>query len=425
MKNIFKEEILNILLFLLIIIVPLQTRYFLSIYKIDNIFFEYGTIAIYETDIYIIFLIVYLFFYNLKNKLFKFNNKTKTFSILLILFNLFLNLSLLRSINKNSSIYFNIRFFVFSCLAFLLSFIKIDKKYIKDGFICSSLIESIIAIYQFASQKIVANKFLGLANHFPYDPGTSVIEKSDGRFLRAYGLLPHPNILGVFLVIGFIFLCIKILQGNIKNKYSSYLILGIIFIGIIVTFSRLSLLLLLIFFIIYIFRHYFLKREKLEVEKFLSIFCVLLSIFLIFKDLIFTRIIDSRLNNISNYERKDQYVESVNIIKNKNNFLFGIGERNYTFYIYNTNNVKGVYDLKPIHNIYFLSLNELGIFGFITFIILLLSPLLINNDSDIKLVYFILLVSGFFDHFLMTENFGIFILMLFIGIMFSKQYKLE
>ncbi|HNW21150.1 MAG TPA: O-antigen ligase family protein [Bacteroidales bacterium] len=271
----------------------------------------------------------------------------------------------------------------------------------------------------------MANKFLGLANHFPYDPGTSVIEKSDGRFLRAYGLLPHPNILGVFLVIGFIFLCIKILQGNIKNKYSSYLILGIIFIGIIVTFSRLSLLLLLIFFIIYIFRHYFLKREKLEVEKFLSIFCVLLSIFLIFKDLIFTRIIDSRLNNISNYERKDQYVESVNIIKNKNNFLFGIGERNYTFYIHNANNVKGVYDLKPIHNIYFLSLNELGIFGFITFIILLLSPLLINNDSDIKLVYFILLVSGFFDHFLMTENFGIFILMLFIGIMFSKQYKLE
>ncbi|HOC96222.1 MAG TPA: O-antigen ligase family protein [bacterium] len=425
MKNIFKEEILNILLFLLIIIVPLQTRYFLSIYKIDNIFFEYGTIAIYATDIYIIFLIIYLFFYNLKNKLFKFNNKTKTFSILLILFNLFLNLSLLRSINKNSSIYFNIRFFVFSCLAFLLSFIKIDKKYIKDGFICSSLIESIIAIYQFASQKIVANKFLGLANHFPYDPGTSVIEKSDGRFLRAYGLLPHPNILGVFLVIGFIFLCIKILQGNIKNKYSSYLILGIIFIGIIVTFSRLSLLLLLIFFIIYIFRHYFLKREKLEVEKFLSIFCVLLSIFLIFKDLIFTRIIDSRLNNISNYERKDQYVESVNIIKNKNNFLFGIGERNYTFYIHNANNVKGVYDLKSIHNIYFLSLNELGIFGFITFIILLLSPLLINNDSDIKLVYFILLVSGFFDHFLMTENFGIFILMLFIGIMFSKQYKLE
>jgi len=425
MKNIFKEEILNILLFLLIIIVPLQTRYFLSIYKIDNIFFEYGTIAIYATDIYIIFLIIYLFFYNLKNKLFKFNNKTKTFSILLILFNLFLNLSLLRSINKNSSIYFNIRFFVFSCLAFLLSFIKIDKKYIKDGFICSSLIESIIAIYQFASQKIVANKFLGLANHFPYDPGTSVIEKSDGRFLRAYGLLPHPNILGVFLVIGFIFLCIKILQGNIKNKYSSYLILGIIFIGIIVTFSRLSLLLLLIFFIIYIFRHYFLKREKLEVEKFLSIFCVLLSIFLIFKDLIFTRIIDSRLNNISNYERKDQYVESVNIIKNKNNFLFGIGERNYTFYIHNANNVKGVYDLKSIHNIYFLSLNELGIFVFITFIILLLSPLLINNDSDIKLVYFILLVSGFFDHFLMTENFGIFILMLFIGIMFSKQYKLE
>lgn len=417
MKNIFKDRILNILIFLLIIILPLQTRYFLYVGKINNIFFEYGSLAIYLSDIYVVFLIIYLLIYNFKNKLFKFNNKTKTISFLLIIFNIFLNLSLINSINKNISIYFNIRFFIFSIFIFLLLFPKIDKKYFKDGFIYSGVIQGIMAIYQFANQKIIANKFLGLSDHFPYDLGTSVVENYSGRFLRSYGLLPHPNILGIFLVTSFAFLFFEILKNRKKN-YINYFLLGIIFIGIILTFSRAAFIILIVFILITLF--YIIKNKvKINVEKIVIIFLILFTNIFIFKSLIFTRISDNRLNNISNIERENQYFESTDIVRN--NFLFGVGERNYTTYISRVDNIKNVYDLKPVHNIYILILSELGIFGFVTFIILITVPLFIKYDIEIMIVYFLILLSGLFDHFLITESFGLYVIMLFLCILFNKK----
>jgi len=420
MKNIFREKILNILLFFLIIIIPLQTRYFFYTSKIENIFFEYGTIAIYLTDIYILFFIIYLLIYNFKNKLFKFNNRIKTFFILLTIFNISLNISLIQSINKNISLYFNIRFFILSIFVFLLSFTKINKNIFKDGFIYSSFFEACIAIYQFADQKIIANKFLGLSNHFPYDLGTSVIENINGRLLRSYGLLTHPNILGIFLLIGFIFLFIKMLNQDNK-KYLNYFLLGVIFIGIILTFSRTVFLMLLIFFIIFFV--YKIKNKdfkKNDIYKLSIIFFIIFSNLFIFKNLIFTRISDNRLNNISNSERSNQYLESINVIKD--NFFFGVGERNYTLYILDKNQSNDPY-IKPVHNIYLLALCELGLFGFIIFILLTMLPLYIKQSLDIKIIYFLILVSGLFDHFLLTENFGLFIIIFFLGMMFINTNK--
>lgn len=46
---------------------------------------------------------------------------------------------------------------------------------------------------------------LGWLGEFPLDPaqsGVSVIQSGDVRWLRAYGLLPHPNVLAGFLVLG-------------------------------------------------------------------------------------------------------------------------------------------------------------------------------------------------------------------------------
>lgn len=431
MRNIFKENFLNVLIFLLIIIIPIQTRYFLHLEKINNIFFEYESMSIYVTDIFIIFFSIYLFIYNLKNKLFKFNNKKRTFLLLLILINIILNISITQSINKNISIYFNLRFFLFSIFIFLLSFIKVNKENIKNAFVYSSFIQSIFAIIQFKNQEILSNKFLGLASHYPYELGTSVIENVSGRFLRSYGFLPHPNILGFLLFIGFTFIFFKIL--NIKNEknnkilFLNYFILGIIFIGIILTFSRMIFLMLILFFIfiiLYEFKKYFIDKKSIGNynKKFFIIFIILLSNFFIFKSLIFTRIVNSRLNNISNNERMGQYSESINMIKE--NFLFGVGERNYTIYKMNNSNISDPYNLKPIHNIYVLIFSEIGFFGFLIFVTFLLIPIFIKFDLEIKFLYLLILISGIFDHFLLTEGFGVFILLFIIGIIFTRNKEL-
>ena len=456
MKNFFNKKILNILLFILIILIPIQTRYFLNINKINNNFFEYGTTSIYLLDLYIILFIIYLFFYNLKNKLFILNKKRKTFLYLLIIFNILLNISAMVSIDKEISTYFNLKILTLSIFIFFLSFIKLNIKNIKEFFILSSLMQAIFSIIQFIDQNIIANKFLGIAEKFPQNLGVSVIENNYGRYLRSYGFFTHPNILGIFLLIGFIFLIFKIInfetiENNNKNKlikYFNYYIFGIIFLGIIFTFSRIaifiSILFIIIFFIYKVF--YYLKNKdnininnyinnkiniKIEnnikyINNFILIFIIQFIIILIFKDLIFLRLNnDNRLNVISNTQRINQYNESKDIIKN--NFLLGVGSRNYTIYKYKTNFNKEInsWDLIPVHNIYLLIFSELGILGFISFLIFLIMPIFIKIDKEIKIVYLFILFSGMFDHFLITENFGNILLFLFIGILISNTKYLE
>ena len=330
--------------------------------------------------------------------------------------------------NKDVSIYFNLRFFIFSIFIFLLSFIKINRENIKNAFIYSSFFQSIIAIMQFKNQEILSNKFLGIASHYPYELGTSVIENMDGRFLRAYGFLPHPNMLGFLLFIGFIFTFFKLLNSkneiNNRKLFLNYFILGIIFIGIILTFSRMIFLMLILFFIsiiLYELKKYFIDKKSIENynKKIFIIFIILLSSIFIFKDLIFTRIVNNRLNNISNSERVGQYSESINMIRG--NFLFGVGERNYTIYKMNNSKISNPYILKPIHNTYMLIFSEIGLFGFLVFVTFLLLPIFIKFDLEIKFLYLLILISGVFDHFLLTENFGVFILLFIIGVIFARN----
>ena len=206
MKNFFNKKTLNILIFIFIILLPLQTRYFLSIDTINNIFFEYQTISIYLLDLYVLFFIIYLFIYNIKNNLFILNNKRKLLLFLLIIFNVFLNISIINSLDKNISIYFNFKILILSIFIFLLSFIKSNIESIKEFLITSSLIQAIFSIMQFMDQKIFASKFMGIAEKIPSNLGVSVLENNYGRYLRSYGSFPHPNILGIFLLIGLILL---------------------------------------------------------------------------------------------------------------------------------------------------------------------------------------------------------------------------
>ncbi len=57
-------------------------------------------------------------------------------------------------------------------------------------------------IVQFFMQEVVASKWLGTAAHTAADVGAFVIETGSGRWLRSYGLLPHPNVYGVFIALG-------------------------------------------------------------------------------------------------------------------------------------------------------------------------------------------------------------------------------
>ncbi len=70
------------------------------------------------------------------------------------------------------------------------------------AFTLAVVIQAALGSWQFLTQHVGANKWLGMAVHDPWQSGASVVETLLRRWLRGYGTLPHPNILGEYLVVG-------------------------------------------------------------------------------------------------------------------------------------------------------------------------------------------------------------------------------
>jgi hypothetical protein len=67
-------------------------------------------------------------------------------------------------------------------------------------FMAIGLIQSLLAIGQFISQKSLHLTFLKESIISPFSPGVAKIILNGNKLIRAYGFFPHPNILGGFLV---------------------------------------------------------------------------------------------------------------------------------------------------------------------------------------------------------------------------------
>ncbi len=267
-----------------------------------------------------------------------------------------------------------------------------SKKYIFLPLLAGAILQSILAIYQFVSQHISANKWLGIASHIPETLGTSVVETPLRRWLRAYGSLPHPNILAAYLGIALlIFLLFTFKKSPEKNQQQELTNaedlkqrgLGIlkvfaIFIissAIVFTFSRAAWIGLFICIIIFFVLTKFKIKNippclRRQVIPSFGFFILFLFVLFLAREPILTRIKSSeRLEQKSNQERILSYKESADIIKE--NWLLGTGIGNYTLALYKKNPSLSSYEYQPVHNLFMLILAELGILGLFIFLLFL------------------------------------------------------
>ncbi len=276
--------------------------------------------------------------------------------------------------------------------------------------IASAICQSMLAIYQFASQQIIANKWLGIASHLPETLGTSVVETPLRRWLRAYGSLPHPNILAAYLGIALLLFIIFIFNKSpkknqqseltnteeLKQRLSGILKVFAIFLisaAIIFTFSRavwIGLFLSIIIFLVFnkLPRHpdknktrrhpspalagegYLKMTQNFPFIPSFGFFILFLFVLFLAREPIMARISNSnRLEQKSNQERMLSYKESKDIIKE--NWLIGTGIGNYTLALYKKNPSLSAYEYQPVHNLFILIFAELGIFGLLIFLLFL------------------------------------------------------
>ncbi len=292
-------------------------------------------------------------------------------------------------------------------------------------FLSSIFLHASLGVWQFLSQKTFASKYLGIASHDPEMLGTSVVETVTGRWLRAYGGLDHPNILGGVLVFALLFSAFLLARKKIINSQIHVWGILLLFLSYFVSlaalffsFSRASWLAYVVGMICLLI--VIIKNEdRWVLTRFLAVsfFSVVLFILAVFpyRELVFTRLdAATRLEKASLVERIDYLSDAEAMIKK--NPLFGIGTGNYVRETV-LNGRPNNYLNQPVHNAFILAFAESGVFAFLGLILFLSFLARDSRKQSFSLAVVVaMVILMMFDHWLLSLPFGILFFFFILGL---------
>lgn len=425
---IFKNP-LEFIFYLFVFLLPWQTRWIMRDELIDGQVFEYGRISLYGFDIILVILLIgYLIVLFKKPELLEAKSyKLETILILACCLVGYSLLSVWWAGEKLISFYWGTRMLLGLGLFWLVvQKIIFSKVRLAIVIVMIGAIQGLLAIWQFTQQSVWQSKWLGMAGQSARELGVSVVEFGIERWLRAYGSLPHPNILGALLVLSFI--AVIYLIAKIEYKYHKLFLIfsgSFISLGILFSYSRAAWL---GFIAVYLVGAAWLLKPKRE--KWIKNFAGWLLIYLVALLAVFGSatwpIIKTRLeiggaNRLeikSNIERMASWRQAIDIAE-KHSWL-GVGIGNYSLALQAERSDLKVWQIQPAHNVVLLVLVELGIIGFALFVILngwLLFYLFLQRQwSGIGLLFLIYMLI-MFDHFWWTLGAGLYVWWLVVGLL--------
>jgi hypothetical protein len=266
-----------------------------------------------------------------------------------------------------------------------------------------AVIQIVIAYTQTRLNQSIGLHFIGEPVIGPEVPNVAKTDIPTGiKEIRPYGTFLHPNILGVYLTTIF-FLSLAYLK---KTALPFWIIL--MSVGIYLTGSQAAQLTLLIVAGILLI----LSFMKLASQKrILSL--GLLGVFLFGNLWVYLNSASLAWSYTSIQERLMQNVISLNMFLHK---FWGVGVANFTLVMEEFSQIKLLpWEFQPVHNTYFLILNETGIQGLI--LLILITGYLLHGYWKTDLSYFLrdkarilplfaLIVVASFDHLLWTSWIG-------------------
>jgi len=404
------KKIIHYLIYALIFLIPWQTRWIYQPGFLNNQKWEYANLSLYFTQILlgliILFSLGYLTFFLTKNKKALKKNRIAAGTALVLV--LYLVLTCFLSTEPGLA-WQKFNWLIMAvALILVILFFKPKTNKIFWSLILAASLQSVLAIQQFIEQKVLANKWLGMAGQLPEKLGTPVVETNGIRWLRSFGSFPHPNMLAGFLAIGLLLtIALYSLVKSQKQQKILRLLFVINFIGLLTTLSRAGIYGFLLFIILLGFLAGKKKTFSKNISKFALITLFIFVIFSVsFPQLIFTRALSQgRIEQQSNSTRIEQFKESAEIIKKS--FPLGAGPANYVVELQKLYPQKPAWQIQPVHNTYILLLAELGLFGLAVIIILLFFSLCqlknIRQKNPKQIIaltaWLLLLVLAGFDHY--------------------------
>lgn len=288
-----------------------------------------------------------------------------------------------------------------------------------------ALLETGIIFSQFFYQHSIGGilYFFGERTFSVSTPAIATFQMNGSQILRGYGTFPHPNVAAFYLFVCFVFL----LSYGAKTTHLKILktfALILIFLGIIVTFSRIIILLVVGSIVI---ESILVNRRKKGKKAVVTVGLVIT--FILIGLLLLPRFMHGIIRDWL------LRVQLLNIFLHifLNHVITGVGFNNYFFYESPFQKAVSPILLQPVHNIYLLWVVQTGFLG-AALLIAFARKLFgrakfliksVGRNNSIKLPVLILLVSslfvGLFDHYLLTLQQGQLLLAIILGFVFVRE----
>lgn len=428
LKNIRLDKITKYFLLAFLFLLPWQTRYIWYYGELNNGYWEYGTFSVYGTEILLWIILSLFFVQHFLHKEFLVKLKEKKSRTSLTLLFLLFSLALATVLSKNFLVSYYFVFKLLEAMAFMtvLMFEEEKVKY-QMALWAGAVAQGVLAIVQFLTQHVWANKWLGIAGQDAFNLGPSVIEFADQRWLRAYGSFGSPNSLGIYLAVLFVLGLILYLRSE-SARIKILISVGQLFIlsGLLVSFSRAAWLAAVVGAVSLFIIIFFKQRQQLFDFTKQTIFALAVIIFwlAIFYPVFTARFnLNNRLEARSISERQGQYSEAVSFVKS--NLIFGIGPGAYTYALYKKYPTLSAWQYQPIHNIYLLVLVEIGFAGVIMLFLLFkyLFVKIFKNNLIYLPVILAIFFTGLFDHWLWSMYTGLVFWWVVWGIVYKRDFN--
>jgi uncharacterized membrane protein len=177
---------------------------------------EYNSFFLYASDIFLVVFTLFTF-WRIKQRVGALNFSPSHFWLVIFLgFGL---VSVFLAAYQTLALYYFIRLFVLLGAAAVLAF-AFDRKIFSLDFIATilgggAIFQAFLALAQFKFQRSIGLQFLGESPIDIFTKGVARVSIAGGTILRAYGTMPHANILAAFLILGLISLCYLYIQTEL------------------------------------------------------------------------------------------------------------------------------------------------------------------------------------------------------------------
>ncbi|MEJ0021679.1 MAG: O-antigen ligase family protein [Candidatus Doudnabacteria bacterium] len=272
----------------------------------------------------------------------------------------------------------------------------------------AAVFQSILGLIQFHVQHSLGLGFLGEYIAPLGTSGLATIQVGSQKLIRAYGTMPHPNILGAFLVFGLISGLFIVSHATKRQKSLISVGLLIIMLGLFASFSRLAWVGGTIATISFLFYYLKVNRRELMALILVPVIVSCATILILMPNTLKARVSDT--NSASITDRA--FFDRLGLELFSHHPLFGVGVGNYIPALEAANKLDA-WQYQPAHNIFIFIAAELGILGLGLFILILFEIFSRLKNVSWETLTFTFAVLGIlflfmslFDHYFVTIQQG-------------------